>query len=105
MIFTTIESVPDVEIIETLGVVTGSVVQSKHLGRDIMATLKMLIGGELRGYTEMLTDARNIAIRRLVEEAEKKGANGVIGIRFTTSAIAHGASELLVYGTAVKCKT
>ena len=102
MIYTTTESVPGHEIAETLGVVMGNVVQSKHIGRDIMAGLKTIIGGEIRGYTEMMTEARDEAIRRLVAAAEEKGADAVVGVRFTTSAIMEGSSEILVFGTAVK---
>ncbi len=105
MIYTTTETIPGKEIDEILGVVTGNVVQSKHIGRDIMAGLKTIIGGEISGYTEMLTDARNVAVSRMVENAVAKGADAVVGIRFTTSAIMEGSSEILVFGTAVKCKT
>ena len=104
MIFSTTPDVPAREIAENQGIVTGNVVQSKHVGRDIMASLKGLVGGEIVGYTEMLTVARNIAISRMVSQAEEKGADAVINVRFTTSAIMANASELLVYGTAVKLK-
>ncbi|MGF1764216.1 heavy metal-binding domain-containing protein [Aliivibrio kagoshimensis] len=93
MIFTTTETVPNREIADILGVVTGNVVQSKHIGRDIMAGLKGIVGGELKGYTEMLTEARNVAIERLVTQASELGADAVVGIRFTTSAIMDGSSE------------
>ena len=102
MIYSTTETVPGREIAEILGVVTGNVVQSKHIGRDIMAGLKSIVGGEIRGYTEMLTEARNLAVSRLVESAQAKGADAVVGIRFTTSAIMDGSSEIMVFGTAVK---
>ena len=105
MIYTTTETIPGSDIDSILGVVTGNVVESKHVGRDIMANLKGIVGGELKGYTEMLTDARNKAIERLVEEADKLGADAVVGIRFTTSSITEGASEVLAYGTAIKLKT
>ena len=85
-----------------LGVVTGNVVQSKHVGRDIMAGLKTIFGGEIRGYTEMLTEARQKATGRAIAEAEAMGADAIVNVRFTTSAIMQGASEILVYGTAVK---
>ena len=104
MIYTTTESIPNREIDEILGVVTGNVVQSKHIGRDIMAGLKTLIGGEISGYTEMLTEARNIAIERMVKNAEEKQADAIVGIRFTTSAIMEGSSEIMVFGTAVRLK-
>ena len=104
MIYTTTESIPGKDIEEILGVVVGNVVQSKHIGRDIMASLKLLIGGEIRGYTEMLTDARDLAISRLVEQAKQKNADAVVGIRFTTSSIMQGSSEVMAFGTAVKLK-
>lgn len=88
-----------------LGIVNGNVVQSKHVGRDIMAGLKGIVGGELKGYTEMLMEARNIAVQRLIEDAEKLNADAIVGIRFTTSSVTDGASEILVFGTAVKLRT
>jgi len=105
MIYSTTESIPGKEIEEIVGIVTGNVVQAKHIGRDIMAGLKNIVGGEIRGYTEMLTEARDIAVSRLVENAREKGADAVVGIRFTTSAIMDGSSEIMVFGTAVKLKT
>jgi len=104
MIYTTTETVPGKEIDQILGVVTGNVVQAKHIGRDIMAGLKNIVGGEIHGYTEMLTEARDIAVQRLVQNASEKGADAVVGIRFTTSAIMDGSSEIMVFGTAVKLK-
>lgn len=104
MQFSTTPEIPCKTIIENMGVVTGNVVQSKHVGRDFMAGLKGLIGGEIAGYTEMLAEARDIAIQRMVDEADKRGADAVINIRFTTSAIMANASEILAYGTAVKLK-
>ncbi len=104
MIFSTTPVVPGKETIECLGVVSGNVVQSKHVGRDFMAGLKSIVGGEIRGYTEMLSEARDEAIMRMVEEAEEKGADAIVNIRFTTSAIMTNASEILAYGTAVKLK-
>lgn len=104
MIYSTTDTIPGHEIEQVLGVVTGNVVQAKHVGRDIMAGLKSIVGGEIRGYTEMLTDARNIAVTRLVESASLKGADGVVGVRFTTSSIMTNASEIMVFGTAVKFK-
>ncbi len=101
MIYSTTEQIAGREITSVLGVVTGNVVQSKHVGRDIMANLKSVVGGELKGYTEMFSDARDRALQRLTEEAEKCGADAVIGIRFCTSAITVRASEVMVYGTAV----
>lgn len=105
MIFTTTESIPNREIVDILGVVTGNVVQTKHVGRDIMAGFKSIVGGELRGYTEMLSEARDTAIQRLVSEATDLGADAVVGIRFSTSAIMDGSSEIMAFGTAVKLRT
>jgi uncharacterized protein YbjQ (UPF0145 family) len=104
MIYSTTETIPGREIQESVGVVTGNVVQAKHIGRDIMAGLKSIVGGEIRGYTEMLNEARDIAIGRLVENAKQKNADAVVGIRFTTSSIMDGSSEILVFGTAVKLR-
>ncbi|WP_444905378.1 heavy metal-binding domain-containing protein [Microbulbifer sp. SSSA008] len=104
MIFSTTETVPGREISEVLDIVTGNVVQSKHIGRDLMAGIKSIVGGEIRSYTEMLTEARNKAFQRLSDSARQKGADAVVGIRFTTSAIMDGSSEILVFGTAVKLK-
>jgi len=104
MIYSTTETIPGKEITEIVGVVTGNVVQAKHIGRDIMAGLKSIVGGEIRGYTEMLTEARDLAIQRLVASASEKGADAVVGIRFTTSAIMDGSSEIMAFGTAVKLK-
>lgn len=102
MIYTTTETVPGKEIEAVLGIVNGNMVQSKHVGRDIMAGLKGIVGGELKGYTEMLMEARNIAVERLIEDAQKLNADAIVGIRFTTSSVTDGASEILVFGTAVK---
>ncbi|MGL1044877.1 heavy metal-binding domain-containing protein [Vibrio vulnificus] len=105
MIYTTTETIPGKEIEVVLGIVNGNVVQSKHIGRDIMAGLKGIVGGELKGYTEMLMEARNIAVERLIEDAVKLNADAIVGIRFTTSSVTDGASEILVFGTAVKLRT
>ena len=102
MIFTNIESVPGKNIVEHYGVVSGSTVRAKHLGRDFMASLKNIVGGELKGYTELLQDSRNQAVERMTEQAKQLGANAVVNIRFATSSVAQGASELYVYGTAVR---
>ena len=88
--------------LEMLGIVGGATIQSKHIGKDIGAGFKTLVGGELRGYTEMMEEARSIAEKRMVENAEKMGADAVVNVRYTTSAIMQGASEVMVYGTAVK---
>lgn len=103
-IYTSTEKVPGAEIAEILGVVTGNVVQTKHLGKDIMAVLKSVVGGEITGYTEMLTEARQKAISRMTKAALDLDADAVVGLRFTTSSIMSNASEILVYGTAVKLK-
>ena len=88
--------------IEALGLVRGAVVQSKNFGKDFMAGMKTLVGGEIRGYTEMLNEARAIATKRMVDEAENLGADAVINIRYGSSAIMQGAAEIVAYGTAVK---
>ncbi|MGJ8562906.1 MAG: YbjQ family protein [Alphaproteobacteria bacterium] len=101
MIVTNIESVPGRTITQHLGLVQGNTVRAKHVGRDIMAGLKNIVGGELRGYTELLTDAREEATNRMIEAAHELGGNAVINVRFSTSSVSAGASELYVYGTAV----
>lgn len=90
--------------IETVSIVKGSVVWSKNVGRDILSSFKTLVGGEIVGYSQMMNEARAIAIKRMVEEAEGLGADGVINIRYATSAIMQGAAEIIAYGTAVKFK-
>lgn len=102
MILTTIDQIPGRTIIEHYGIVTGSTVRGKHFGRDIFAGLKNIIGGELKGYTELMEETRNEAMQRMVAQAQAKGANAVIGIRFATSDVAPGAAEVFAYGTAVK---
>ena len=89
---------------EVLGLVKGAVVQSKHLGKDFMAGLKTLVGGEIKGYTEMINEARSIATERMVAEAAAMGADAILGVRFGSSAIMDGAAEVLAYGTAIKIK-
>lgn len=101
IIVTNLEAVPGREIVKHLGIVQGNTVRAKHVGRDIMAGLKNIVGGELRGYTELLTDAREEATQRMMGEALEKGANAVVNVRFSTSSITAGASELYAYGTAV----
>lgn len=90
--------------LETLGIVKGNVVQCRNVGRDFMAGIKTLVGGELKEYTEMLNQARQIAIKRMVDEAETLGADAVINIRYASSSIMQGAAEVIAYGTAVKYK-
>ena len=102
LILTNTESVPGHRVSEHLGMVQGSTVRAKHVGRDIMAGLKNIVGGELRGYTELMDDARNEAIRRMEAQAEARGADAVVNVRLATSTITQGAAELLAYGTAVK---
>jgi len=88
--------------LQHISIVKGSMIQSKHIGRDIMSLLKSVVGGELKAYSEMLNEARAIATKRMVGEAESLGADAIINIRYTTSAVMQGAAEILVYGTAVK---
>lgn len=88
--------------VEVLGMVKGTIVQTKNVGRDFMAGMKTLVGGEIVGYTEMLNEARQIATKRMVDEAEQLGADAVIGVRFGSSMVMQGAAEILAYGTAVK---
>ena len=88
--------------VEALGLVKGTIVQTKNVGRDFMAGMKTLVGGEIVGYTEMLNEARQIATKRMVDEAEKLGADAVIGVRFGSSMVMQGAAEVVAYGTAVK---
>jgi uncharacterized protein YbjQ (UPF0145 family) len=95
------ETIPGAEIVAFHGVVGGNTVRAKHLGRDLMAGLKNLVGGELVGYTELLTEAREEATERMVAQARSMGANAVVNVRFATSSVTQGASELFVYGTAV----
>ena len=98
-----IDYVPGKEV-EPLGLVKGTVVQSKNVGKDFMAGMKTLVGGEITGYTEMLTEARQIATKRMVDEATALGADAVINVRFGSSAVMQGAAEVIAYGTAVKLK-
>ena len=102
MILTNLESIPGKTILEHYGVVSGSTVRAKHVGRDIMAGIKNFFGGELSGYTELLHEAREEAVERMKSQATSMGANAVINVRFATSSVTQGASELFAYGTAVK---
>lgn len=104
MILSTLEAVPGQGIVEHLGIVQGSTVRAKHIGRDIVAGFKNIVGGELRGYSELLSEARDEAIDRMIEQATAKGANAVVNVRFATSSVAQGASEILAYGSAVVVK-
>ena len=101
MIITNTETVAGHEISRVLGLVQGNTVRAKHAGRDIAASFKNLVGGELRGYTELLTESRREAVQRMIAQAQQLGANAIVNIRFTTSAVTAGASEMYAYGTAV----
>ncbi|MDX1341218.1 YbjQ family protein [Reinekea sp. G2M2-21] len=101
MLISNLELVPGKKILKHLGLVQGSTVRAKHVGRDIMAGLKNVFGGELKGYTELLEDSRTEAIERMQKQAEAIGGNAIINVRFSTSSVAQGASEIFVYGTAV----
>ena len=101
MLLSNLESVPGHTILRQIDVVYGSTVRSKHVGRDFMAGLKNIIGGELTAYTELLEESRQEAMNRMISKAQSLGANAIVAIRFSTSNIAQGASELFVYGTAV----
>lgn len=102
MILTNVEFVPNREIIEHFGLVQGSTIRAKHVGRDIAASIKNIFGGELKGYTELLVESRNEALGRMIKQAQSMGANAIVNVRFSTSSIAAGAAEILCYGTAVK---
>lgn len=101
MIILTTESIPGKEIKEIKGLVKGGTVRCKNIGRDITSSFKNLVGGEMTSYNEMLTEARKIAIGRMVDEAESMGANAIIGMRLMSSSVAAGAAEMVAYGTAV----
>jgi uncharacterized protein YbjQ (UPF0145 family) len=96
-----IETIPGQEF-EVIGVVKGTIVQSKNFGKDFMAGMKTLVGGEISSYTEMLVEARQIATKRMVDEAEQLGADAIVGVRYASSSVMQGAAEVLAYGTAVK---
>ncbi len=102
MILTNIEQVPGHRVVQHFGLVQGSTIRAKHFGRDFAAGLKNIVGGELKGYTELLQESRAEATGRMVEQARALGANAVVNVRFTTSSVAQGASEILAYGTAVR---
>jgi len=99
---TTTEKLPGREVKEVLGVVFGSCVQTKHLGKDIGAGLRSMIGGEAKGYTEMMEEARRIAMQRMTDDATKLGADAIVGMRYATAQTMAGAAELIAFGTAVK---
>ncbi len=104
MLITNIEYLPGREIREHYGIVSGSSVRAKHVGRDIAASLKNIFGGELKGYTELLSESRDEATERMIAQAKSLGANAILNVRFSTSSVAAGAAELYVYGTAVKAE-
>ena len=101
MIITTTETVEGKKVKRTIGMAKGSTIRAKHLGKDIMAAFRNLAGGEISEYTQMMAESREQALKRMVEDAEKQGANAVIGIRFGTSMVMQNAAEVLAYGTAV----
>jgi uncharacterized protein YbjQ (UPF0145 family) len=101
MLISNTQEIPGKTIVAFHGVVSGSTVRAKHIGKDIMAGLKNVVGGELRGYTDLLSEARGEAIRRMSYQAEAMGANAIVNVRFATSSVAQGAAELFAYGTAV----
>ena len=101
MIIVNIETVPGHQIREVKGLVQGNTIRAKHAGRDIAASFKNLVGGELKGYTELLTESRRQALERMIAQAQELGANAVVNVRFTTSSVTAGAAEMYAYGTAV----
>jgi uncharacterized protein YbjQ (UPF0145 family) len=104
MLLSTREQCEGFEVTETLGLVRGNTVRVRHLGNDILAGLKNIVGGEILAYTELFVDAREQALDRMIADAQELGADGILGIRFTTSMVMRGASEILAYGTAVKLR-
>ncbi len=102
MILVTTEHIPGKEVVEALGVVKGSVVQTKHMGKDVLSGFKTLVGGEISSYTEMMNEARAMATKRMVQEAKSLGADAIVNIRYASSAVMQGAAEVIAYGTAVK---
>lgn len=105
MLLTNLEVVPGRRVVEHLGLVQGSTVRAKHAGRDILASVKNVFGGEIRAYTELLQESRDEALQRMVSQAEALNANAVLNIRFSTSSITQGAAELFAYGTAVRLES
>lgn len=99
-----IDYVPGYEVVEALGIVKGQIVQSKNIGRDFMAGMKTIVGGEIVSYTEMIATARQMATKRMVDEAKNLGADAIINVRYGSSAVMNGAAEIIAYGTAVKLK-
>jgi uncharacterized protein YbjQ (UPF0145 family) len=104
MILSTVNEIAGKEVVEVLGLVRGNTIRARHVGKDIMAGFKNIVGGEITDYTKMLAESREQAIDRMTEEAKNLGADAIIGIRFTTSSVMQGAAELLAYGTAVRVR-
>jgi uncharacterized protein YbjQ (UPF0145 family) len=104
MLVTTQDNFEDYEIIETMGLVRGNTIRARHVGKDILAGLRTIVGGEITEYTKMLAESREQALDRMIANAEKMDANGIVCVRFTTSAVMAGSAELLAYGTAVKLR-
>lgn len=105
MIITTTAEVPGKEVTEILGLAKGSTIRAKHIGKDIVASLRHIVGGELKEYTEMLIEAREAALDLMTKDAKKMGADAVLNVRFSTSSVMQGAAEVLAYGTAVRLKS
>lgn len=101
MIITTTEAVPGKRVVRTLGLVRGNTIRARHIGRDILAGLRTLVGGEIREYTKLMAESREQSLDRMSDEATRLGANAIVGLRFTTSYLSAGAAELLAFGTAV----
>lgn len=101
MILATTETIPGMDVTRVLGLVRGNTIRARHVGKDIAAAFKNLAGGEITDYTKMLAESREQALDRMIEDAEALGANGIIGVRFSTSSVMQGAAEIVVYGTAV----
>lgn len=104
MLMTTSDAIEGSKITKTIGIVKGNTIRAKHIGKDFVASLRNIVGGEIKEYTEMLDESRDEAVRRMVEDADKLGADAIVTVRFTTSTVIGGAAELLAYGTAVKLK-
>jgi uncharacterized protein YbjQ (UPF0145 family) len=104
MILSTVSEIAGKEITEVLGLVRGNTIRARHVGKDIMAAFKNIVGGEITDYTKMLGESREQAIDRMIEDAKSLGADAIVGIRFTTSSVMQGAAELLAYGTAVRLR-
>jgi uncharacterized protein YbjQ (UPF0145 family) len=101
MIIVTTHKIPGKKIVKTLGLARGNTIRARHIGRDIMASLKNIVGGEIHEYTKLMAESREQCIDRMIDEAKSLGANAIVGVNFTTSILAAGAAELLVFGTAV----